>query len=570
MMTAEWEVPETTMAELSPASQPRTAAPSSERGPGPARRRLEALGISVLAAVVLYAGTRWGVAGPLVGIAFALFLLPAVVERWRAPLTGFLPGWLAWIWIAHWHLVKYHWIAVILLPPVLTIGYLAAPLLAAALRRTTGAPAWVVLPLSMGATEWLAPQVNPGSFNLYGVGTFLYDWNVLVQAADLVGGLGLGVLWMIPCGLLVDLLRWRVDGTGAVGRRFVLSGAVAAAVVLIGLVGYGLMRPGQIDSRPGPRIAIIQPSLDHAYDLTRQVVNKQQQMTAQWVAPGEADLIVWPENAILAPYESSPEYHSVVEWLSSSRDAPMLFGAQGTDPTGARPSNTAYLVNQQGEIAAEYHKVVLFPFTERRVFPALKEIWPWLHEQIIRLTLLAWRDAPNGWAPDGPEVITAEIDGRTWRVWTPICYETSYAKLGRDARTQKAEFYVNLTSTGWLGWAPANAMLAASVLRAVEGRVGLVRAANTGVSGFVSPTGRIEEILRGARTGRPQLEAGALIRRVHISSAPVTLYARWGGLLDPLSFILCLLGIGVGLVRRWRMARSPAVTSTTGEEQYGS
>jgi apolipoprotein N-acyltransferase len=544
---------------------PRSTARPPGAGPRALRRRLEAAGISLLAALVLYVGTRWPAAGPLVGVGFALFLAPAVVERWRSPIFGFVPGWLVWLWASHWQLSTYHWIAAILLPPILSAGYVLAPVLAAGLRRATGAPAWVILPIAMGTTEWLNPMVNPGNFNLYGVGTFLFDWPVLAQAADVIGAPGLTVLWMIPCGLLIDVARWWIDGTGPCGRRFVVSGGIASAAVVAALVGYGLVRPAQVTSQPGPRVAIIQPSLDHGYDINRRVVSQQQQMTARWVKPGAADLIVWPENAILANYERTPEYQSVVRWLADSRDAPMLFGAQGTDPTGTRPSNTAYLVDQAGEITAEYHKVILFPFTERRVFPALEEVWPWLHRQVIRLTLLAWRDAPNGWAPEKPEVLPAEIAGETWRVWTPICYETSYPDLGRDARMQGAEFYVNLTSTGWLGWPPANAMLAASVMRAVEGRVGLVRAANTGVSGFVSPTGEISEILRGEETGAAKLEAGVLIRRVHISDVPPPFYSRWGGYLDPVSFILVLAAFGWGFVRRRQAAARP----TAAREEHG-
>jgi apolipoprotein N-acyltransferase len=129
---------------------------------------------------------------------------------------------------------------------------------------------------------------------------------------------------------------------------------------------------------------------------------------------------------------------------------------------------------------------------------------------------------------------------------------------------------VNLTSTGWLGWPPANAMLGASVLRAVEGRVGLVRAANTGVSGFVGPDGEITDILLGAEHGRPQMDAGALIARVRISHEPIPFYARWGAWIDPLSFILCIGTLVVGFV--WRRFASPPdpVPATAREEQRAS
>lgn len=525
--------------------------------PGPFRRRVEALCVSLLGGVFLWAGLRWPEAGPLVGVAYAVLMAPAVVHRWRAPLFGFLPGFLAWVWLAHLPLKQFHWIAVVALPPLLTWSYFLAAVLASWLRRITRWPAWIILPIALGAGEWIRPFVNPGEFNLYGVGAALFDWTVLIQAADLVGAQGLTVLWMIPCGLLVEGARVLLDrnapqSMAVPGHRSLLLGSAASLVVVVGLVTYGMVRGATVESHPGPRVAIVQPSLDHAYDLTRQVVLQQQRMTANWVPPGSSDLVVWPENAILAPYERTPEYQEVVAWLARSRQAPLLLGAQGFSPDGTRPSNTAFLVNEQGEIAADYHKVVLFPFTERYVFPGLANVWPWLHERLIGLTLLAWRDAPNGWGPDEPEVITAELGGEPYRIWTPICYETAYTRLGRKARQQGADFFVNLTSTGWMGWAPANSMLGASVMRAVEARVGVVRAANTGVSGFISPIGTIDEVLMGKQHGRPQLDAGVVISRVQLSKASQPVYSRWGSWIDPLSFILCLGVLVFGLVRRLR------------------
>ncbi len=78
-----------------------------------------------------------------------------------------------------------------------------------------------------------------------------------------------------------------------------------------------------------------------------------------------------------------------------------------------------------------------------------------------------------------------------------ICYESIFAPLGRVYRKQGAGFFVNLTNDSWYGrpplWARTSALWqhpAHLVMRAIENRVGVARAANTGISGFVDPLGR--------------------------------------------------------------------------------
>jgi apolipoprotein N-acyltransferase len=80
---------------------------------------------------------------------------------------------------------------------------------------------------------------------------------------------------------------------------------------------------------------------------------------------------------------------------------------------------------------------------------------------------------------------------------------------------------VNMTNDGWFGRTSGPLQhLAMYPFRAVEHRTAVVRAANTGVSAFIAPTGRIVSTLG-------LFERGVLIRRVPLRSVE-TLYTRWG------------------------------------------
>ena len=527
----------------------------------PWRRRMEAVALSLLGGVIWLLAVRFEATGPLLALAFVLLVTPAAVERWSAPLWGYVPGHFLYCILGHIPASKYTALAFLVLPIVLSWSYFTQAVFAGALRRHTTLPAWITIPVALGAGEWLRPFLDPGGFNMYQIGSFLFHWPLLIQAADIVGSAGLTVLIALPFAAGVEALRlW--TGSAKATHRSVATGGLASMAVLALLIGYGLWRETTVPAEDGPRIAIIQPSLDHGRDLIESVLTEQQLMTARWVEPGQADIVVWPENAILAPLEYVDAYRKTVAWVASSREAMLLLGAQGFDPlTGKRPTNSVYLIDKEGKIVGRYNKVVLFPFTERRVFPAMERLWPWLSKQIVRLTLIAWEDAPNGWGAPDAIPLHARIAGKDWTFWTPICYETCYSSPARDARLQGARFFVNLTSEGWLGWGTTRNMLGVSILRAVENRVGVVRAANAGISCFINPTGRVDAFLVGDKHGRRLLDAGHLMRRVRAGGPNPTIYAQFGAWMDGLWFMLALLILfGTWLSRfagRWRQSPQP-------------
>jgi apolipoprotein N-acyltransferase len=77
--------------------------------------------------------------------------------------------------------------------------------------------------------------------------------------------------------------------------------------------------------------------------------------------------------------------------------------------------------------------------------------------------------------------------------------------------------------------------------RAVEHRLAVVRAANTGISAFITPTGRIARSL-------PLFERGILVDDIALR-ATTTLYTRFGDWLAWLSLAVTGAGLALGLRR---------------------
>ena len=75
-----------------------------------------------------------------------------------------------------------------------------------------------------------------------------------------------------------------------------------------------------------------------------------------------------------------------------------------------------------------------------------------------------------------------------------ICFESIFPEIARDWTARGANLLVNITNDGWYGRSSAPWQhLSMAVFRAVENRRSLVRSANTGVSAFIDPLGRITE-----------------------------------------------------------------------------
>ena len=108
-----------------------------------------------------------------------------------------------------------------------------------------------------------------------------------------------------------------------------------------------------------------------------------------------------------------------------------------------------------------------------------------------------------------------------------ICFEDTVAPLARRAVRGGAQMLVNLTNDAWFnGSIEPEQHLAQAVFRCVENGVPMVRAANTGVSGMITPVG-LRQVLTSA--GRTSNFAGMLPCVVSVPrQALPTHYTRWG------------------------------------------
>ena len=156
---------------------------------------------------------------------------------------------------------------------------------------------------------------------------------------------------------------------------------------------------------------------------------------------------------------------------------PLLVGVPDAETDGRRVRylNSAFLVESAG-LRARYDKMHLVPFGE---YVPLKRL-------LFFVEAIA---AEIGDFTPGRQVTILPLEGTPFG--TVICYEVIFPGLFRRFVAEGASFMTNITNDAWFGDSGGPLQHLAMVpLRAVENRIAIVRAANTGVSAFVAPDRR--------------------------------------------------------------------------------
>ena len=390
-------------------------------------------------------------------------------------------------------------------------------------------PLWVALPLTWTTLEWLRAHA-PGdlAFPWLGLGTSLTGYPELVGAAELVGARGITLWLALLNGLMTEGVRAaRARGGARASARW----AAAFALVLAVPAAWGSWRARTLPLRAVGQVAVVQPNVAAQVRLDAAGSNDSTMASLTRLVPEggglSPDLVVWPEVAFFGPIESDASLRERVLAVAEKWTAPVVFGAigeavaRGRDPI---PLNSAFLTGNDGRLTDfRYDKHHLVPLMEGLPFQS------------------------GAWAEGGTEVdsygrgvgwpLGSIGDGARFGVL--ICYESTYADHARRLRLEGADFFLNLTNDAWFGrepWYTRTAALwqhpAHLVMRAIEHRVGIARAANTGFSLFVDPLGRTY--------GRTELFQAAVRSETIYTSDVRTWYTRTGDLVGWTALLLTL------------------------------
>lgn len=466
----------------------------------------------------------------------------ALLLGWMAGLA-FFAGLLYWIvlnpTVEPWVRPLLH-LGVALIAAYLAL-YLAVGLaLARWLSNRIGWPLWYLAPIILVPADYLRSH-GLLAFPWGSLGYSLASWVPAIQLASFSGIYGVTFWVLMVNGLifwLVHPLLSRASPT-AWSRIIRPSAILVLTLLLPPLAGHLFLVRAEkaMEGAPKLRVALIQGNIEQGQrwdDAFRHYNWQTYDSLSRQAAADSPDLLVWPETAMPFYLRHEPEYLRRIFSLADDVNAYVLTGVPDLqyDRTLGRQLfyNSAFLILPQEGLAANYAKSHLVPFGER--FP-YKEKIPFLKEV----------DFGEGeWTPGADSVIfrTARTDFSCL-----ICFESIFPEIARTQVGQGARLLVNITNDGWFGRSGAARQHAdMSVFRAVEQRRAIARCANSGISMFVMPTGRVV-----ARTGL--FEQAILQAEVPLMSGS-TFYQRHGDIFVLVLSLLLALAILAPYCKRLR------------------
>ena len=302
------------------------------------------------------------------------------------------------------------------------------------------------------------------------------SYTAFLQICEYCGDLGLSFIIV-----LVNILLWRV-WRGHHRPKQAMMAAIAGLLVVIPTIYGAIVLAGAGQTNTGPvRVALLQGDIDleTKWDPRQRELNLRiYDSLATGAAP--ADLLVWPETAAPAYLRSDVRFLQMVAHTAEQVGCPMLVGT--LDFTHLKGNeyetfNSAIQFDPDGTFRSPYHKQKLVPFAEAVPYGRY-------------LPLLV--DLPIGWSDfeRGRELRVYQNDFGDYG--TLICYEVIFPEMVNKYVREGAQFLVNITNDTWYGWSSGPYQHAGmAVFRAIENRIWIARAANSGFSYFVDKYGRI-------------------------------------------------------------------------------
>ena len=390
---------------------------------------------------------------------------------------------------------------------------------------------WGLLPPLWVALEWIRAHVLSG-FPWGIAGYSLTPCLPLVQVSAVTGVYGISFLVVLAN---VSGAAWLAPRSGRQRSADWIS--AWTALLFVGVAAYGARQMSRPAGGPAEVVGLIQAAIpqDEKWSrlAARAILEKHEALTMEAANKG-ARLIVWPESSSPFPLshplrvdgklESVPDkpYRETLESLSRRAGASLLIGTVDyrKTETDVRPVNAAAMVHPDGSWERVYAKMHLVPFGEYVPMAPLLGF-------VNRLV----QGAIGDFLP-GREAVVVRTDGLA-RGHVHLLRDGFSGDAFGGFPLRGADLLANLTNDAWFGSSSGpHQHFQMAVLRAVENRRYLVRAANTGISAIVDPRGRVL-----ARAG---LDDTAVLTGTIHAVRTRTLYTRIGDVFAILCVILTL------------------------------
>lgn len=312
----------------------------------------------------------------------------------------------------------------------------------------------------------------------------------LIQITDLTGAYGVS---FILAAFNMALAAW------AINSKKKITYLVVALLLIITAVTYGKTRFENYYIRGTFKASVIQGNIPqkHKWDsaFADEIIEEYVNLTEKAVTKDAPAMVVWPETSYPYLIENEDSAPPEVAEVIKKWKTPLLIGVVLN--RAGEYFNSAILFDARAKVSGVYNKTHLVPFGEyipfAKTFSFLRDYIDKPIGNFARGGKYDLFSVRSITLSSSEEIKTRRTD--FYKFGVLICFEDIFPYITREFVKGGANFMVNITNDAWFGkTSAARQHLSASVFRAVENRVPIIRAANTGISCFIDSTGKILKV----------------------------------------------------------------------------
>ncbi len=384
-------------------------------------------------------------------------------------------------------------------------------------------------------------------FSWGALGYSQYKNIVLIQIADFSGVYGVSFLIILVNYLLADI--WLSFKTRLRTKHFITI--TYTTIMVAGALFYGNYRidtiNSQIKTAQKTTIMVVQGNIKQ--DLKWSAAFKERTIEKyihlSTAGSKKADLVIWPETALPFYYGFDRPLSDKVDQCVRSSQTSFLIGspAFNSDENEIKFYNRAYMLNRFSIVTGTYDKHHLVPFGEYVPFGDYLTFLGKLTAQAGNFSIGDKTFNPlqfNNHTLKGTRNLKV-----THKTGVLICFEILFPSIASKFVKNGADILTTITNDAWFGNTSAALQhFSIAVFRAVENHRTIARAANTGISGFIDPKGKILEIT-------VLFKDLALTRQVPALNQ-ISFYTRYGDIFAISSIIaICMAFMLKGVKRKF-------------------
>ena len=402
-------------------------------------------------------------------------------------------------------------------------------------KRAPKSVAYTVLAAAWVATEYLYIHTDVMSFPWLVVGNGFSGSTWAVQWYEYTGVLG-GSLWVLLSNIAIfEALKQRTAWTKVRAAMTVL------VPVVVSLVIYWSYEP----QSERVKAAVVQPNVDCYEEKFNNTAGKQVNNLLDLVSqvPSDTKIVVLPETALPDIVDDDePQLSASVQSIGRTlaEHSPETMVAVGASTVkyyelGDKITDTARQI--MGGYCDIYNSAVAINgdgaeniHHKMRLVIGV-ETMPWWFSSLSELINLG---GVTGQLGRNDEATVFEKGGV--KAGPAICYEGLYGDWFARFVREGADVMLVMSNDGWWGNTPGHKRLFDFCrLRAIETRRAIARSANTGVSGFITSRGDVEQRLDWD-------QRGMLTQDIELSDRE-TAYVKYGDWVGRMGLLLTLLGV---------------------------